>query len=120
MKTFNAPILVTRPYLPTLESYKERLAEIWDNQWLTNIGPVLRRFQRRLADGMNLPETRLALFVNGTLALEIVYQALGLDTPGAEVITTPFTFVSLIALLALFVASENVLAHAVTLTSKLS
>lgn len=94
MKTFNAPILVTRPYLPTLESYKERLAEIWDNQWLTNNGPVLRRFQRRLADGMNLPETHLALFVNGTLALEIVYQALGLDTPGAEVITTPFTFVA--------------------------
>ena len=94
MKTFNAPILVTRPYLPTLESYKERLAEIWDNQWLTNNGPVLRRFQRRLADGMNLPETRLALFVNGTLALEIIYQALGLNTDGAEVITTPFTFVA--------------------------
>lgn len=94
MKTFNAPILVTRPYLPTLESYKERLAEIWNNQWLTNNGPIVRRFQQRLANLVNLPETRTALFVNGTLALEIVYQALGLDTPGAEVITTPFTFVA--------------------------
>ena len=94
MTTFKEPVLVTRPYLPTLESYKERLAEIWNNQWLTNNGPIVRRFQQRLANLVNLPETRTALFVNGTLALEIVYQALGLDTPGAEVITTPFTFVA--------------------------
>ena len=94
MKVFQEPILVTRPYLPPLERYQERVAEIWNNQWLTNNGPILRRFQQRLGDALGLPESRLSLFVNGTLALEIVYQALGLNTAGAEVITTPFTFVA--------------------------
>ena len=94
MKVFQEPILVTRPYLPPLERYQERVAEIWNNQWLTNNGPILRRFQQRLGDALGLPESRLSLFVNGTLALEIVYQALGLNTVGAEVITTPFTFVA--------------------------
>lgn len=94
MKVFETSILVTRPYLPPLERYKEGLAEIWQNQWLTNNGPVLQRFQKRLAETLGLPDGRLSLFVNGTLALEIVFQALGLDTPGAEVITTPFTFVA--------------------------
>ena len=94
MKIFDTPILVTRPYLPPLERYKEGLAEIWQNQWLTNNGAVLQRFQKRLAETLGLPDGRLSLFVNGTLALEIVFQALGLDTPGAEVITTPFTFVA--------------------------
>lgn len=94
MKTFKQPILVTRPYLPPLERYKDGLAEIWRSQWLTNNGPVLQRFQKRLAEALGLPDERLSLFVNGTLALEIVFQALGLDTPGAEVITTPFTFVA--------------------------
>lgn len=94
MKIFDTPILVTRPYLPPLERYKAGLAEIWQNQWLTNNGPVLQRFQKRLAETLGFPDERLSLFVNGTLALEIVFQALGLDTPGAEVITTPFTFVA--------------------------
>jgi dTDP-4-amino-4,6-dideoxygalactose transaminase len=94
MKVFQEPILVTRPYLPSLTRYQEKVAEIWENQWLTNNGPILQRFQRRLADTLALPEGQLSLFVNGTLALEIVYQALGLNTDGAEVITTPFTFVA--------------------------
>lgn len=94
MKMFNEPILVTRPYLPSLEMYKSKLAEVWANQWLTNNGPVVRRFATRLAEVLDVAEARTSLFVNGTLALEIVYQALGLDTPGAEVITTPFTFVA--------------------------
>ena len=94
MHIFKDPILVTRPYLPPLEEYKEGLAEIWKNQWLTNNGPVLQRFQKKLAQAFGVPDTRTSLFVNGTLALELVYQALGLNTPGAEVITTPFTFVA--------------------------
>ena len=92
MKRFNEPILVTRPYLPDLEEYKEGLAEVWQNQWLTNNGPMVRRFQSELSKYLKVPETNMALFVNGTLALELGYQAMGLS--GGEVITTPFTFVA--------------------------
>ncbi len=92
MKNFDTPRLVTRPYLPSLELYKERLGEIWQNQWLTNHGPVVRRFTDRLADFCGMDASQVMLFVNGTLALELAFQAFGLA--GAEVITTPFTFVA--------------------------
>ena len=50
LKKFNEPVLVTRPYLPDLEEFKEGLEEIWANQWLTNNGPMLKRFQAELAE----------------------------------------------------------------------
>ncbi len=92
MKRFEKPILVTRPYLPDLEEFKKGLAEIWSNQWLTNNGPMLQKFQSELSRYLGVPETNLALFNNGTLALELGYYAMGLS--GGEVITTPFTFVA--------------------------
>ena len=92
MKRFDKPVLVTRPYLHPLEDFKCGLEEIWANQWLTNNGPMLKRFQAALADYLGLSETGIALFNNGTLALELGFYALGLS--GGEVITTPFTFVA--------------------------
>ncbi len=92
LKRFDTPIFVTRPYLPPLEEFKEGLEEIWTNQWLTNNGPMLQRFQRELSQYLGVPETNLALFNNGTLALELGFYAMGLS--GGDVITTPFTFVA--------------------------
>lgn len=92
MKRFDKPILVTRPYLPPLEDFKRGVEEIWGNWWLTNNGPMLQRFQTELSRYLGVPETNLALFNNGTLALELGYYAMGLS--GADVITTPFTFVA--------------------------
>ncbi len=92
VKRFDKPILVTRPYLPPLDEFKTGLEEIWANQWLTNNGPVLQRFHCELAKYLCVSATNLALFNNGTLALEVGFQALGLA--GGDVITTPFTFVA--------------------------
>lgn len=92
MTRFDKPILVTRPYLPCLDEFKVGLEEVWLNQWLTNNGPVLRRFQSELSRYLGVPETNLALFNNGTLALELGYYVMGLH--GGDVITTPFTFVA--------------------------
>lgn len=92
MKRFDEPILVTRPYLPSLDEFKSGVSEIWHNQWLTNNGPMVQRFHSELARYLKVPETNLALFNNGTLALELGFKALGLE--GGEVVTTPFTFVA--------------------------
>ena len=92
MKKFEEPILVTRPYLPDIDAFKQALMEIWNNQWLTNNGPVVRRFQTKLAEYLKVPEENIALFNNGTMALELGYYAMGLS--GGDVITTPFTFVA--------------------------
>lgn len=92
MTVFDKPRLVTRPYLPALEDFKRGCEEIWSNGWLTNDGPVLQRFQGALARYLGVPTTNLALFANGTLALELGFYAMGLS--GGDVITTPFTFVA--------------------------
>lgn len=92
MKRFEKPILVTRPYLPPIEDFKRGCEEVWANQWLTNNGPMLQKFQKALSEYLGVPETNLALFSNGTLALELGYYAMGLA--GSDVITTPFTFVA--------------------------
>lgn len=92
MRRFAEPIYVTRPYFPPLADFTRGCAEIWENRWLSNDGPVLRRFHRALAAYLDEPETNLALFNNGTSALELAYRVAGFD--GGEVITTPFTFVA--------------------------
>jgi dTDP-4-amino-4,6-dideoxygalactose transaminase len=89
IKPFEKPIYVTRPFLPPLAEFCQGLEAIWENQWLTNNGPLLQRFTQELN---NLFETEnICLFNNGTLALQIALQGMGIS---GEVITTPFTFVA--------------------------
>jgi dTDP-4-amino-4,6-dideoxygalactose transaminase len=89
MKPFEKPIYVTKPFLPPFNEYCEALSEIWETRWLTNDGPILRRFTKELC---NYFETgNLCLFNNGTLALQIAMQGMGIS---GEVITTPYTFVA--------------------------
>lgn len=89
MKPFEKPIYVTRPFLPPIEKFAAGLQEIWDTQWLTNDGPVLQRFTRQLSHYFQTDN--VCLFTNGTLALQIGLQGMGIS---GEVITTPFTFVA--------------------------
>ncbi|OGW53957.1 MAG: aminotransferase [Nitrospirae bacterium RBG_13_43_8] len=89
MKPFAKPIYVTRPFLPPLKEFCQGLEEIWEGRWLTNNGPILKRFTRELC---NFFETdNICLFNNGTLALQIALKGMGIS---GEVITTPFTFVA--------------------------
>jgi dTDP-4-amino-4,6-dideoxygalactose transaminase len=89
IKPFEKPIYVTRPFLPPLEEFTKGLSEIWESRWLTNNGPILQRFTQELC---TFYETdNLCLFNNGTLALQIALQGMGIS---GEVITTPFTFVA--------------------------
>ena len=92
MKIFNNPIYVTRPYLPKIEEFKELCDAVWQSCWLTNNGPMVLRFHSGLADYLGVSKNNLALFNNGTLALELGFYTMGLS--GGEVITTPFTFVA--------------------------
>lgn len=89
MVPFKNPIYVTRPFLPPIEEYCAGLQEIWDNQWLTNNGPVLKRFTGQLSRYLGIDN--VCLFNNGTLALQLGLQGMGIT---GEVITTPFTFVA--------------------------
>ena len=86
---FKEKIFVTRPLLPPLKEYQKKLEEIWDNQWLTNYGPLEHEFQTNLKNIFNAKNVEL--FSNGHTSLDLALKALDLK---GEVITTPFTFAS--------------------------
>lgn len=86
---FKEPIFVTRPLLPPIESYGEKLKEIWDNKWLTNNGPMEQKLQLNLKNFLNIKN--IELFANGHISLELAIKSLDLT---GEIITTPFTFAS--------------------------
>ena len=61
IKKFDKPIYVTKPFLPPIETFTEGLKEIWNNQWLTNGGPLLRRYEQTLANYFDIKNIDLTL-----------------------------------------------------------
>lgn len=84
-------INVTKPKLPPFQSYVKKIESVWENNWLTNNGPLHEEFKQNLKAYLN--SENIELFVNGHLALETALKTLG---GKGEVITTPFTFASTI------------------------
>lgn len=84
-------INVTRSSLPLFEEYCEEIKGIWETHWLTNMGAKHKQLQTELEAFLQCPHA--ALYTNGHLALENAIAVMDLPK-GAEVITTPFTFVS--------------------------
>ncbi len=84
-------ILVTRSSMPAYEEYIEAIKPLWDSHWLTNMGKYHKDLEGQLREYLGVPF--VSLMTNGHMALELAIQAF--DFPeGAEVITTPFTFIS--------------------------
>lgn len=84
-------IFVTRSSLPPYEEYAEKIKELWDSRWLTNMGKHHQELEKKLCDYLDVPF--VSLLVNGHMALELAIQAMNFP-PGSEMITTPFTFIS--------------------------
>lgn len=84
-------IYVTRPSMPSYEEYIEAIKPLWDSHWITNMGTYHKQLEEKLKEYLDVPE--LSLMVNGHMALELAIQSFGFPE-GAEVITTPFTFIS--------------------------
>jgi dTDP-4-amino-4,6-dideoxygalactose transaminase len=84
---FAEPIYVTRPLLPSLDSFSGRLGQVWSAGWLTNAGEQHERLTQAIREYLRVPE--VSLFNNGTIALLAAMRTLGLR---GDVITTPFTF----------------------------
>jgi dTDP-4-amino-4,6-dideoxygalactose transaminase/glycosyltransferase involved in cell wall biosynthesis len=80
-------ILVTKSFLPPMETYVKHLEKVWESHWLTNDGELLRELEAKLKDYLGVKHV---FFVsNGTIAMQIALKALGVKQ---EVITTPFSF----------------------------
>ena len=81
-------VLVTEPYIPSLEKYMRYVESAFTNKRLTNGGPLLAELTDRLKDYLDVKY--LLLVNNGTSALQVAYQLKGLA--GKTALTTPFTF----------------------------
>jgi dTDP-4-amino-4,6-dideoxygalactose transaminase len=79
---------VTKPFLPPIEEYQELVQGVFERNWLTNDGPLVRDLESKLTEKFNVP----TLFVsNGTIAIQLAIKALGLK---GKIITTPFSYVA--------------------------
>ena len=76
-------IQVNKTFLPPEEEYISFLNEIWKNNWLTNDGPLLRKLENEI--GRKLNSHYLQIVNNGTMSLQLIFQALELE---GEVITS--------------------------------
>ncbi|MGY6522400.1 MAG: DegT/DnrJ/EryC1/StrS family aminotransferase [Mongoliitalea sp.] len=82
-------IPVTKPFLPPIEEYKAYLDGIWERNWLTNQGPLVKELEEKIKQFLNVPNF---LFTgNGTIALQIAIKSLGLK---GKIITTPFSYIA--------------------------
>jgi len=86
---FPEPIHVGRPNIARPEEFLELVAGALDRHWLSNGGPLVSEFERRVAELLGV--RHCVAIVNGTIALEIAITALGLS---GEVIVPSWTFVA--------------------------
>lgn len=78
---------VSKPYLPNKNKLIKYIDKIYENSILTNQGPLLQELELKLCEYLDVKH--VICVANGSLALQVVYKALGLK---GEVITTPFSF----------------------------
>lgn len=81
-------IYVSRPFLPKLDEISNRIAIIFQNNKLTNHGPLYLELNEVLVSRAQLEHSYVS---NGTISLQLLLKALGCK---GEVITTPFSYVA--------------------------
>jgi dTDP-4-amino-4,6-dideoxygalactose transaminase len=82
-------IPVTKTFFPPIEEYKAYIDRIWENQWLTNNGDLLKELTDKLKN--QLVVDYIIPMTNGTLPIQIALNAFAKQ---GEVITTPFSYVA--------------------------
>lgn len=86
---FAEPLHVGRPVITDRDAFLARVSQVLDSQWLTNNGPMVQEFERRVA--AHLGVSHCVAMCNGTIALEIAIRALELT---GEVIVPSWTFIA--------------------------
>lgn len=86
---FDEVLHVGRPNIGSHQRIHERLDDILERRWLTNDGPVVQEFERRVGEFIGVQHC--VAMCNATVALEIVIRAAGLT---GEVIVPSYTFIA--------------------------
>ena len=86
---FGKPLHVGSPNIGNRKKFLERVNHILDDRWLTNDGPYVKEFEKRIAGIVGVKHC--VVVDNGTRALEILIRALELK---GDVIVPAFTFIA--------------------------
>lgn len=86
---FAEPLHVGRPNIGDREQFLRLVGEMLDRRWLSNNGPLVQEFERRVASFLGVKHC--VAMCNGTIALEIAIRALGMT---GEVIIPSYTFIA--------------------------
>ncbi|MGD9612210.1 MAG: DegT/DnrJ/EryC1/StrS family aminotransferase [Kiritimatiellia bacterium] len=90
---FAEKLYVGRPNLCARAKLHAALDQIFDNRWLTNDGPFLRRFEETLQAFLGV--RHVVAVCNATIGLQMVYRALGRARPARRKALMPaFTFIA--------------------------
>lgn len=86
---FDETLHVGHPNIGSRDDFLKYVGEIFDRRWLTNNGPVVQEFEKRVSDYHEVKHC--VAMCNGTVALEIAIRATGLK---GEVIIPSYTFIA--------------------------
>jgi dTDP-4-amino-4,6-dideoxygalactose transaminase len=86
---FSEPLHVGRPNIANRARFMKRTSEMLDRRWLSNNGPLVQEFERKIADYLGVKHS--VCVCNATIGLEIVIRAAELR---GEVIVPAFTFIA--------------------------
>lgn len=86
-------IFVTKSFMPSKEEYTAYIDRIFNNDQLTNQGPLLKELESKLSDYLQVKNFHYV--TNGTIALQLALRAL--DITDGEIITTPFSYVATVS-----------------------
>jgi dTDP-4-amino-4,6-dideoxygalactose transaminase len=86
---FAEKIHVGRPNVGNRQALLSRINDMLDRNWLTNNGPYVQEFEKRLAEYVGV--RHCVAMCNATISLEIAIRAMGLS---GEVIVPSFTFIA--------------------------
>jgi len=86
---FAEKLHVGRPNIGDRQRLIERINDLLDRRWLTNNGPYVQEFERRIADMIGV--RHCVAVCNGTVGLQIAIRAAGLN---GEAIVPSMTFIA--------------------------
>jgi dTDP-4-amino-4,6-dideoxygalactose transaminase len=86
---FMTPLHVGFPNVGNRAALLQRINDMLDRRWFTNMGPYSQELERKIADMLGVKHC--IAMCNGTVALEIAIRALGLK---GEVIVPSMTFIA--------------------------
>jgi dTDP-4-amino-4,6-dideoxygalactose transaminase len=84
---FAEPLHTGRPNLGDMSRFLERLQDLLERRWLTNNGPLVLEFERRVAELAGV--RHCVAMCNATVGLQVAARALGMT---GEVIVPSFTY----------------------------